>query len=151
MEKLIARLRRDYPDLSFATGPLDCWSPASNTILYATTSTDTAFASVLHELAHALLGHNNYANDLELLSKEVKAWEKALLLAPDYRIVINDEHIQTCLDTYREWVHKRSLCPVCNCSGLQNTQTQYICINCRHSWRVTNSRLCRPYRQSVNK
>lgn len=149
MEKLIARLRQDYPHLSFTTGSMNCWSPSDNVISYAIGNNESALASVLHEVAHALLEHTDYANDLELLRKEVKAWEKAMLLAPKYQVVMHDDHIQTCLDTYREWVHKRSLCPICSTSGLQKTQIQYTCINCRHNWEVTNSRLCRPYRRSA--
>lgn len=151
MEKLIARLQQDYPHLLFATGAMNCWSPSNNTILYTIGNSEAALASMLHEVAHALLGHTSYANDVELLYKEVEAWERATLLAPGYQVIIHDDHVQACLDTYREWVHKRSLCPVCEASGLQKTQTQYVCINCQHSWEVTNSRLSRPYRRSAGR
>lgn len=150
MEKLVARLRLDYPQLAFAAGAVNCWSPHSNQISYSENN-DAAKASIIHELAHALLGHLGYASDLELLRKEVAAWNKATQLASRYEVIISDDHVQACLDTYRDWVHRRSLCPVCNLSGLQQKPTTYYCPNCLHRWHVTAQRLSRPYRRSPAK
>jgi hypothetical protein len=60
-------------------------------------------------------------------------------------VIIDEEHIQNCLDTYRDWLHKRSTCPRCDSHGLQ-TSEQYKCYNCRAVWRVGNERFCRAYR-----
>jgi hypothetical protein len=150
MEKLVAKLVVDYPQIQFSPGVTNCWSPQSNQILYAGAD-KAAEASVIHELAHALLGHKAYASDLELLRKEVDAWDKAIELAQVYGVAISDDHIQHCLDTYRDWVHKRSLCPICVVSGLQQNAATYRCLNCSASWRVTTQRLSRPYRSTQTK
>jgi hypothetical protein len=148
MEKLIHKLRSDHPDLTFSSSSALCWSPSNNQISYPDKTDDSALAGLLHEVGHARLGHREYVNDLELLQKEVEAWQEALRLAETYGITISQDHIEDCLDTYRDWVYKRSLCPLCSMAGLQRAETQYFCINCSHTWRVTASRFCRPYRRS---
>lgn len=148
MKTLVTRLKHDYPQLSFEVGATDCWSPLENKIFFARSGGHSAKAAILHELAHALLEHTTYKSDLELLQKELEAWEKAVLLGQKYEVTISDHHVQDCLDTYREWLYKRSLCPACTNSGLQKDQSTYVCVNCGHIWKVTASRLSRPYRRS---
>jgi len=101
---------------------------------------------MLHELAHATLGHNSYETDFELLLLEVAAWDKAKALARDYGETIDDEHVQDCIDTYRDWLYQRSNCPACSTTSLQESAVSYKCFNCGSSWTVTASRFCRPYR-----
>jgi hypothetical protein len=148
MEKLIKRLRQDYPDVEFIIGASHCWSPANGQIMYTPGSNPAELAGVLHELGHARLKHHGYARDLELLQKEMDAWQEARQLCAEYGILISEDHIQDCLDTYRDWLHKRSLCPSCRNSGLQETERHYVCLNCGHTWHVTAARFCRPYRRS---
>jgi len=148
MELLVRKLQQDHPELTFNASSALCWSPGSNEIRYANNSEEAAFAGLLHEVGHARLGHKGYKRDFELLQKEVAAWKEALDLSKQYGIVISDDHVQDCLDTYRDWVYKRSLCPACELAGLQEAETRFRCINCAHSWRVTASRFCRPYRRS---
>jgi len=147
MEQLIRKLQRDYPSLTFIEGALPCWSPGDRQVYYAPDAV-AGPASLLHELAHALLHHTTYTSDVDLLKKEVAAWERARSLASHYAIELNVDHIQDCLDTYRDWLHKRSSCPVCQTNSIQVTIRQYTCMNCGHTWRVSASRLCRPYRLS---
>jgi hypothetical protein len=106
----------------------------------------TGFWSILHELGHALLDHQSYENDVNLLQKEAEAWEKAVIVAKSYGMTIDQEHIQNCLDTYRDWLHKRSTCPTCSSHGLQQNKALYRCLNCQGAWKVSSARFCRPYR-----
>jgi hypothetical protein len=147
MDQLVNKLRRDYPALAFAVGDSPCWSPSDNHVYY-TPDTAHGAAGLLHELAHALKQHNTYTNDLDLLKKEVEAWDEACRLAINYSLTLDLDHIQDCLDTYRDWLHKRSLCPACHVNGLQTSIRRYSCLNCGHTWQVSNSRSCRPYRLS---
>jgi hypothetical protein len=147
MEKLILKIKQDHPGLLFNAGHSYCWSPEKGQILYAGDNKHSIEA-LLHELGHARLDHEGYVSDLELLKKEVEAWEEALCLAQLYRVEFDEEHMQDCLDTYRDWVYKRSLCPVCTNTGLQETERHYRCLNCGNSWQVTSSRFRRPYRLS---
>lgn len=147
MEDLVAKLRRDYAgSLSFRKGELASWSPHRQQISYSLTDDETGAWSLLHEVGHALLGHQSYQSDMELLKKEVEAWEKARELAEAYSLTISNEHIQDCLDTYRDWIYKRSTCPACQNHGLQQNKDLYSCVNCQNSWMVTSARFCRPYR-----
>jgi hypothetical protein len=148
MEKLIHRLRKDHPELTFSSSTSLCWSPNNKEISYPAAADDSAFAGLLHEVGHARLGHAEYLKDMELLQKEVDAWQEALRLSETYGVTISRDHIEDCLDTYRDWVHKRSLCPSCHAAGLQQAETRYVCINCGHEWHVSASRFCRPYRRS---
>lgn len=146
MEKFIKVLNRDFPAITFVAGKTASWSPATQCITYSPGPSQTATWSLLHELGHALLGHASYASDVELLQKEVAAWEKAIEVAKGYGVAIDEEHLQACLDTYRDWLHKRSACPSCGQHGLQASQSLYNCLNCQNTWKVSSARFCRPYR-----
>lgn len=149
MEHLLNKLQRDFPALGFRVGETFSWSPKDQTVIYvAEPAEDTqATWSLLHEVGHGLLEHQTYATDFELVRLEAAAWEKARLVAKRYDISIDDDHIQDCLDTYRDWLHLRSTCPTCRTTSLQRSMTIYSCYNCNAEWRVSRSRLCRPYRR----
>ena len=149
MERLILSLKKDYPSLTFVEGNFLCWSPGEKQIYYEATSDDRGTYGVLHEIGHARLEHSSYSSDMDLLHKEVLAWQEALLIATQYGIELDESHIQDCLDTYRDWLYKRSTCPNCKAKGVQRRMYMYICINCHNRWRVSNSRFCRPYRRST--
>jgi predicted RNA-binding Zn-ribbon protein involved in translation (DUF1610 family) len=59
---------------------------------------------------------------------------------------LNPDHIQDCLDTYRDWLHRRSRCPTCGMHVLQDKSNSYKCFNCGTSWQVSGRRFARPYR-----
>lgn len=149
MEKLIAELRKRYPRLRFTPGEQFCWSPETNEIIYRENARSRrAVWSLLHETGHALLKHKDYKADFELLRLEVAAWERARRLAADVGVEIDEDHIQDCLDTYRDWLYKRSICPKCATKCLQQGDfVHYRCFNCHAVWRVTGSRFCRAYRR----
>jgi hypothetical protein len=150
-QKLFANLKSQLPGIKFVPGQTFYWSPKDQTVFY----NDNRLGSVngqlalLHESAHALLKHTEYTSDFELVMMEVAAWEEAKQLAVKYKIEIDDEHIQDCLDTYRDWLHQRSTCPRCGVNCLQETTKLYRCHNCNNVWEVSTSRFCRPYRRSV--
>ena len=151
MEELLKLLRRDYAHLHFIEGPSFCWSPDSNQIFYNPhrKNLKAAHYSVLHEVAHAVLEHKGYATDYELLRLEVAAWEKAELIATDYGISIDEGYVQDCLDSYRDWLYKRSICPICGNKTIQcDNAVYYLCFNCRSRWHVAGSKFCRPYRHA---
>ena len=154
MDKLLARLRHDYPDVGFVAAKTFCWSPKNRQVLYRTTAKGSAACySLLHELGHALLEHRRYRHDYELLELEMEAWEQARQIGRNYDITILEDHIQNCLDTYRDWLYGRSICPTCSTKALQQDApplgaAAYYCFNCHATWRVASSRFCRPYRQT---
>lgn len=149
MQKLLDHLYAMLPDTSCVPGEAFRWSPLENTITYRDAAKPTSLDkwALLHEAGHALLGHASYSSDVELLLMEVAAWEKAEALARELHVAIDPDHIQDCLDTYRDWLHQRSTCPVCITTSLQINSTTYRCHNCTTEWHVTPSRFCRPYRR----
>lgn len=149
-DKLLNRLRQDFGQLRFRAGPRFCWSPGSGEVIYKqNASSETAAYSLLHETGHGLLGHNCYQLDFELVAMEVAAWEKARQLAIGYGVALDENHVQDCLDSYRDWLYRRSVCPSCTNKALQvDNKPEYRCFNCQTSWRVAASRFCRTYRQT---
>ena len=149
LPELLDQLRADYPRLGFELGETFFWSPKDDTITYRMESMRPELGtwSLLHEVGHADLGHRTYGSDFELVRLEMDAWQRARAIAKKYKIEIDPEHIQDCLDTYRDWLHKRSTCPACGIVSLQSDPRHYKCFNCRSSWQVSASRFCRPYRR----
>ena len=147
MEDLLRKISKDYPQFNFRPGSTHCWSPQKCQITYNVCGGADAIIGIMHELGHAELSHTSYGSDIELLQKEVDAWQAATRIAKTYGITLSEERIQDCLDTYRDWLYKRSRCPNCSGSGIQQTPDNYNCTNCFVVWRVGASRLRRPYRQ----
>jgi ribosomal protein L37AE/L43A len=137
---LIQRLRIDYPDFTFAVGDEYLWSPVSQTVHYV--DNHAGYAFLLHELSHGLLHHAEYHHDVELIAMERAAWDQAAAIAPQYGLTIDDNTVESTLDSYRDWLHARSTCPHCHATGLQTKKAIYTCPACRHTWRVNEARMC---------
>jgi hypothetical protein len=148
MKDLLSKLIADFPKISFKLGENFSWSPKDQTVFYTSPISDskTANWSLLHELGHATLDHNTYSTDIELVKLECDAWEKAKIIGKKYDYEIDEDHIQDCIDTYRDWLHQRSACPNCASHSIQQDSKTYRCFNCGQIWGVTSSRFCRPYR-----
>lgn len=148
MKTLLSQLQISFPELSFVAGDQFYWSPETKTVYYLRNATgQRASWSLLHETGHGILGHTSYAADFELLRLEVAAWEQAITLATSFNITIDPNHIQDCLDTYREWLYKRSICPNCTAKCLQqDDHVHYHCFNCHTVWKVSANRFGRSYR-----
>ena len=148
MEDIVNILRGSYQDYVFTASDKFCWSPETNEVCYDIDATQpTGMWSLLHETGHALLGHTSYKADYELIRLEVAAWEKAKALASDMAVEVDEEYVQDCIDTYRDWLYRRSICPTCGSKSLQQSDlSSYRCFNCRAAWKVTPSRFCRAYR-----
>jgi hypothetical protein len=148
MQSLILKLESKFPNITFRADTRFYWSPEKYEVAYkANAKNKSANWSLLHETSHALLNHSSYRNDFELVEMEVAAWERAKELANELYIgTIDENHIQDCLDTYRDWLHKRCLCPQCGNRSFQQDTEHYSCHNCSTTWHVTPSRFCRSYR-----
>lgn len=139
MSSLLQRLANDYPQFRFIQSDRARWSASEQTIYYTDDQLQT-----LHELGHALLGHNTYRQDVELIQIERAAWVKAQQLAPQYGLSINDDTVEEALDSYRDWLHNRSKCPRCHQTGWQDSHDlTYHCPNCQCVWRASDGRQTR--------
>lgn len=137
ISSLVKQLVATYPDFIFESSSVYAWSPLEKTIYYA----DNDPAQLLHELAHALLGHRTFDRDLQLIDMERQAWQYAKeKLAAKYRVDIDEDAIENAMDTYRTWLHDRSTCPNCQSTGVQTDPATYQCLACMAKWRVNDAR-----------
>ncbi len=145
---ILNKCKKQLPDIHFLEAETFYWSPQNNTIYLNSVALESVEGqwALLHESAHALLAHQNYQTDAGLLMLEVEAWQGAQEMGKKLDVIIDEEHIQDCLNTYRDWLYARSTCPTCTLNSLQIDKTTYACLNCSCQWSVSASRFCRPYR-----
>lgn len=151
MSKTLKLILSDFSKINFVEDETFVWSPADKLIKYdpGQINTEPGLWSLLHEIGHAELDHDNYQDDLELLMMEVAAWKKAKEIALNYEMKIDQEHIDICIDSYRDWLHTRSKCVECGTHSLQSDNVTYHCHNCGTSWNVPASRMCIPRKTRV--
>ncbi len=151
MPALSKQIFADFDHLTFARGETFVWSPNQQAIHYVPQALNQprGIWSLLHEIGHAELAHTSYNDDFQLLIMEVEAWAKAKQIAANYEIDIDEEHIEQCLDSYRDWLHRRSRCLDCGVNSFQLDATTYSCHNCGCKWRVPASKICQVRRQRI--
>lgn len=151
--KLLQKLKNDFPDIAFKQAGHFAWNSKNSQISYLNptkANQENEFCNkLLHELAHAKLGHQDYSSDAELLKIESAAWCLAKDLATKYSVQFNKDEQARSMDSYIDWASSRSRCPKCKKNGLQMTKTDFICPSCVHKWNVGRSRFTRTYRQKV--
>ena len=127
-DAFLSRIKADFPDFVFREGKKFAFRPPKTIIL----GPEEVFSELLllHEVAHAVLGHRTFKMDAERLKMEAAAWEKASELAKEYGIGVDEDFIQGELDTYRDWLHKKSRCPSCGLTRFQTPDGQYHCPRC---------------------
>ncbi len=143
--RLLEELGRDFVDLRLREGRKFAFRPP-RTIFYVSTKNEKCEQvwgadeqkmwrmRVLHELGHAVLGHRDFATDVERLQMERAAWEKARELYEAYREAdwgeFEDEMVEAELDSYRDWLHQRSKCAQCGLTRYQTSDGRYHCPRC---------------------
>lgn len=137
-----------FPAIEFHQAETFVWAPQQRTVYYdpKRLSSKRGLLALLHEISHALLDHQTFELDIELLNMEVAAWTKARQLAAQHKIAIDEAHIEDCLETYRIWLYKRSRCPNCANTSLQQDVHSYRCFLCGSTWQVAQSRTTQPRR-----
>ena len=134
LNSLIKKIKSDYPHIKIKESDLSHWSSKSETV-FIDPNEDEPEWILLHELSHGILGHSGFEKDIELLKIERDAWEYAKkVLSPKYKIKIDEDYVQDQLDTYRDWLHKKSLCPICKANGIETKKNEYHCPICNNSW-----------------
>ena len=63
---------------------------------------------------------------------ERAAWEKARELAVFYGVGFDDAVVEGELDTYRDWLDKKSRCPKCSLTRYQTPDGKYHCPKCEN-------------------
>lgn len=134
---VVEQLRRAHPELTFQSDTQFSWHPKERSISY---EPQGDYATLLHEVGHALLDHQDYRRDIELLDMERDAWVKAQTIADTLGLSIAKEIVEDHLDSYREWLHTKSTCINCGQTGIETSKHQYTCLTCSTSWRVNDAR-----------
>ena len=128
MSQLIKKIRQDYPDFRFIDGKKFTFRyPRTIVVGPAEPHADLL---LLHELGHAILGHRDYETDIKRMKMEVDAWEETRKLSRIYGVEFNEDVMQDELDSYRDWLHKKSRCPECGLTRFQTPDGQYHCPRC---------------------
>lgn len=144
-KKIIA----SYPKIKFVESPVFYYSAVDQTVHYDSgrLSSDEGLYKLIHELGHATLGHKNFTSGIKLIRLETEAWAEATKIADNFGIQIPNEYIERCLDSYRDWLHKRSTCPKCGNISVESDENLYKCFNCMQKWTVSPDQRSRCYRQ----
>lgn len=129
MDAFVSRLQADFPEYNFKSGPKFAFRHPK-TIVFGPYEPFWELL-LLHELSHAILKHKGFSADVERLKMESAAWDKAKKLAKTYQIEINEDFIEDQLDTYRDWLHQKSRCPVCGLTRFQDGDG-YHCPRCEN-------------------
>jgi hypothetical protein len=100
LTSLLKRLQKDFTEYTFVRADDFRWSPDMNQISFRSPQKISDIWTLLHEIAHATLNHRSFNLDIELINREVEAWEYAQnILAPRYDLPIDQDHIEDHLDT----------------------------------------------------
>lgn len=143
----LSKITADFPILDFIKNTNGDFRRQKNTIFYDDSEPNVE-AFLLHEISHATLNHQKYKRDIQLLTIEREAWDNALLLAKKYNVIIDEELIEDAMDSYREWIHKRSICPSCRQNGIEISKKVYKCYICYQEWTPNEAKTCRIYRKT---
>lgn len=128
--KFVQTLQRDFPNFTFKSSSRFRFHPPK-TIYYDLDAPPDSFTlQLLHELGHALSDHTTFTLDINRLKMEREAWERAKTLCKTYHITYDSNFVEDSLDTYRDWLHKKSLCKSCGLTRAQSPDGTYHCPHC---------------------
>lgn len=129
-DEFIRGLIDDFPDFCFVQGRKFAFRPPK-TIVFGPEEPNSSLL-LLHELGHALCGHHDFKTGIQRLKMEREAWEKARELCPLYGVFYDEEVVEAELDTYRDWLDKKSRCPHCGLTRFQSPDGVYHCPRCEN-------------------
>ena len=149
LDRLLEEVKTDHPSIDFISSTSTfSWKSSTSSILYNPNETN-APQLLLHELGHAIRKHRNYNSDIQLLRMEREAWLEAQSIAPTYGYSIDEDFVEESLDSYRDWIHRKSTCPNCGSNGFQDGDYSYRCPLWQNAWKVNNGIVCRIYRTKL--
>lgn len=153
---LVKQLQVDHPYVIIKTGKRFSYRPPKTVILGPP---QPYFAlQTLHELGHALSGHKDWSTGVSRLKCEREAWERAETLFFQYQNLIpadtspeadptvnnktqqplsdlaswDEDFVEASLDTYRNWLHLKTICPRCGLTRFQSEDGTYHCPHCEN-------------------
>ncbi len=129
----LKELQENYPNFVFKPGHKFLFRPKKT--IYYIEANDNFRLLLLHELAHALLEHFSFDRSLERLEIERDAWEKTQKLCVIYNIPFDEKLAESELNTYRDWVHQKTLCKTCGLTCLEVSSESLYCPFCQKTYK----------------
>lgn len=130
INSLLDKISNAYPNLSLKPGSRFLFRPP-RTVFY--NKDDKNFALlIMHEIGHAILGNSSFKTDIERLKIERNAWDEAKKLCKKFNIPFNKDLAEDELDSYRNWLHQKSLCKTCGLTRYQTIDGKYHCPKCEN-------------------
>lgn len=127
----LARVKADFSEVRFVLGCRFSFRPPRTVVFSNSDGTNgTRELLLLHELGHFLTGRFDFRTEVERLKIEVMAWEKARELAPLYGVFVDEDLIESELDSYRDYLHQKSRCPDCGLTRFQTPDAIWHCPQC---------------------
>ena len=123
----LAKIKSDFPELRFVQGRKFAFRPPRTVVVPCD---DPEPLLLLHEVGHAISKHQSFKTEVGRLKMEVEAWEEAKKLCAKYKIAIDEDLIEGELDTYRDWLHQKSRCPLCGLTRFQTPDGAFHCPKC---------------------
>lgn len=127
---VLQKIRGDFPNFRFEAGGKFKFRPPRTIVFDTSLEGRTGLILMMHELGHAILGHRNFKTEIGRLKMEVMAWEKARELALKYEVKFDEKLMERELDSYREWLHQKSRCPICGLTRFQTPDALWHCPYC---------------------
>ncbi len=129
-DQLLNTLQSDFPDFIFERGDRFMFRPPNKIFIGPTEPHDSLL--MMHELGHALCHHRDFGTDAIRLKMEREAWECAKKICSAYDIYYDEDVVERELDTYRDWLDKKSRCPSCGLTRFQTPDGAYHCPRCEN-------------------
>lgn len=126
----LAKIKSDYPEFKFISGKRFSFRPPKTIVVGPEEPNDSLL--LLHELGHALSEHRDFDTSVRRVKMEREAWDKARELCSKYELEYNEDLVEDELDTYREWLHKKTICPKCSLTMFQTPDGVYHCPKCEN-------------------
>lgn len=139
-KSILSNIEKDF-NFNFISGDDFFWNHKNKTITY-NSDDENGLELLFHEIGHAKLNHANYLRDIQLIEMEREAWSEAKKIASKMQLRINQNIIEDHMDSYRDWLHARSLCPECKSNGYEYRKGYYTCPVCTTKWQVNDAKLC---------
>lgn len=128
--EFLEKVRVDFPDFRFISGERFAFRPPRTIVVGPEEMSDSLL--LLHEVGHALCGHRDFRTGPRRLKMEREAWEKVRELCDLYGVSYDEELVEAELDTYRDWLDKKSRCPLCGLTRFQAPDGAYHCPRCEN-------------------
>lgn len=129
-DEFLEMLRAEFPEFAFRAGRRFSFRYPKS--IYFDQDDERGELLILHELGHAILRHRDFKTGAERLKMEQAAWEKARELSERFAIPLDEDLAQAELDTYRDWLDKKSRCPRCGLTRYQTPDGAYHCPRCEN-------------------